>query len=194
MPSEYAPVIPEEVAVDFQQIKLCSRCHSAVDSNLVFLPDAEAIVCDGCRSQVSTFPARQPPPAPSNSFSAFEPPDLTQIIPHSTRLSAYDSVESVLDSPSVSESNNYHWYSPVVPSPSYISKPATVTASHIPPRHSIHSDVRSRSFISPSPLTDITRLRVRSQGNHCLYPGAVFQGTQKSGRSSYDVNVTIVVR
>lgn len=46
---------------------------------------------------------------------------------------------------------------------------------------------------SPDPLSDITRLRVRSQGHHCLYPGATFQGTQKSGRNSYDVNVTIVV-
>lgn len=46
----------------------------------------------------------------------------------------------------------------------------------------------------PDPLVDITRLRVRSQGHHCLYPGASFQGTQKSGRNSYDVNVTIVVR
>ncbi|KAI8998661.1 vacuolar import and degradation protein-domain-containing protein [Trametes punicea] len=44
----------------------------------------------------------------------------------------------------------------------------------------------------PDPLLDITRLRVRSQGHHCLYPGATFQGTQKSGRNSYDVNVTIV--
>jgi len=33
---------------------------------------------------------------------------------------------------------------------------------------------------------------VRSQGHHCLFPGATFQGTQKSGRNSYDVNVTIV--
>lgn len=46
---------------------------------------------------------------------------------------------------------------------------------------------------SPDPLVDISRLRVRSQGHHCLYPGATFQGTQRSGRNSYDVNVTIVV-
>ena len=46
----------------------------------------------------------------------------------------------------------------------------------------------------PDPSTDITRLRVRAQRHHCLYPGATFQGTQKSGRNSYDVNVTIVVR
>lgn len=45
----------------------------------------------------------------------------------------------------------------------------------------------------PDPLADITRLRVRSKGHRCLFPGAVFQGSQKSGRSSYDVTVTIVV-
>ncbi|EGN93319.1 hypothetical protein SERLA73DRAFT_64429 [Serpula lacrymans var. lacrymans S7.3] len=45
---------------------------------------------------------------------------------------------------------------------------------------------------SPDPLVDITHIRVRSKGHHCLYPGASFQGTQKSGRNSYDVNVTIV--
>lgn len=50
------------------------------------------------------------------------------------------------------------------------------------------------SSYAPDPLADITRLRVRSQGHHCLYPGATFKGTQKSGRNSYDVNVTIVVR
>lgn len=59
----------------------------------------------------------------------------------------------------------------------------TGTPSH-PPRTS-HS--------SPDPLIDITHIRVRSQGHHCLHPGAVFQGTQKSGRNSYDVTVNIVV-
>ncbi|KAI0950398.1 hypothetical protein AcV7_008875 [Taiwanofungus camphoratus] len=51
---------------------------------------------------------------------------------------------------------------------------------------------RANTVSSLDPLVDITRLRVRSQGHHCLYPGATFQGTQKSGRNSYDVNVTIV--
>ena len=56
------------------------------------------------------------------------------------------------------------------------------------------SSYRSRPpSCSADPLIDITRIRVRSQGHHCLYPGASFQGTQKSGRHSYDVNVTIVV-
>jgi len=41
-------------------------------------------------------------------------------------------------------------------------------------------------------MVDITRLRVRTSTHHCLYPGATFVGTQKSGRSSYDVAVTVV--
>jgi len=59
-----------------------------------------------------------------------------------------------------------------------------VASSHLKPRTIAAS--------SPDPLVDITRIRVRSRGHHCLYPGASFQGTQKSGRNSYDVNVTIV--
>lgn len=51
----------------------------------------------------------------------------------------------------------------------------------------------SQAVSCPDPLVDITRIRIRSRGHHCLYPGASFQGTQKSGRNSYDVNVTIVV-
>jgi hypothetical protein len=46
---------------------------------------------------------------------------------------------------------------------------------------------------TPNPYVDITRVRMRSQVHHCLYPGATFQGTQKSGRNSYDVTVSIVV-
>lgn len=44
----------------------------------------------------------------------------------------------------------------------------------------------------PDPLADISRIRVRSKGHKCLYPGARFEGTQKSGRNSYEVNVSIV--
>jgi hypothetical protein len=65
--------------------------------------------------------------------------------------------------------------------------------------HSVSPSVRSsdtplQHSPTPDPTVDMTRLRVRSQGHHCLYPGATFQGTQKSGRNSYDVTVSIVVR
>jgi len=44
----------------------------------------------------------------------------------------------------------------------------------------------------PSPYADITRLRVSSTGRGALYPGSIFNGSQKSGQCSYDVNVTLV--
>jgi glucose-induced degradation protein 4 len=68
-------------------------------------------------------------------------------------------------------------HSPVTPTP-------WASSSRV---HSAHAAAH------PDPLVDITRLRVPSQGHHCLYPGAIFKGTQKSGRNSYDVSVTIVV-
>ncbi len=71
--------------------------------------------------------------------------------------------------------------------------------SAVSPTHSVSPSVRSSDTLlqhspTPDPSVDITRIRVRSQGHHCLYPGATFQGTQKSGRNSYDVTVSIVVR
>lgn len=47
--------------------------------------------------------------------------------------------------------------------------------------------------LAPNPMVDITRIRLQSHIHHCLRPGAQFKGFQKSGRNSYDVNVTIVV-
>ncbi|TXT16087.1 hypothetical protein VHUM_00590 [Vanrija humicola] len=45
---------------------------------------------------------------------------------------------------------------------------------------------------APNPLLDVTRLRVPSSTYGCLYPGSKFHGTQSSGRSEYEVDVTIV--
>ncbi|KAN0077065.1 Vacuolar import and degradation domain containing protein [Tylopilus felleus] len=74
--------------------------------------------------------------------------------------------------------------SPPISSPQQRSSPDAVARGR--------SQRSSVSTTVPDPTTDITRLRVRAQRHHCLYPGATFQGTQKSGRNSYDVNVTIV--
>lgn len=190
MPSYNA--IPEEGPVDLQQqqVKHCSQCQQSVDTDFIFLPDAGGIVCAGCQSQFfATFPSRQLPPARPPALSpAIELP-ATPTSP--VRLGSFHQVDPEPHSsiPLVSESNSFHCCSPV------LSYPTKHTSLDLPPRHFSQSNSHSESrFITPSPLTDITRLRVRSLGNHCLYPGAVFQGTQKSGRSSYDVNVTIVVR
>ncbi|KDN48892.1 hypothetical protein K437DRAFT_222453 [Tilletiaria anomala UBC 951] len=44
----------------------------------------------------------------------------------------------------------------------------------------------------PDPLPELSRKRLPPQGIGCLYPGALFTGTQRSGRSTYDVSVRIV--
>ncbi|PFH54196.1 hypothetical protein AMATHDRAFT_135279 [Amanita thiersii Skay4041] len=50
----------------------------------------------------------------------------------------------------------------------------------------------NNTTLLPDPWIDITQIRMRTSNHHCLYPGATFSGTQKSGRSSYDVTVTVV--
>jgi hypothetical protein len=63
---------------------------------------------------------------------------------------------------------------------------------HSPKPHE-RPPVAGNASSTPDPLSDVTRIRMRTRANRCLYPGATFQGTQKSGRNSYDVTVTIVV-
>lgn len=44
-----------------------------------------------------------------------------------------------------------------------------------------------------NPVLDVTRTRMSNLGRGALYPGAVFKGTQTSGRSAYDVEVRFIV-
>ena len=91
----------------------------------------------------------------------------------------------------------HHQYPQRNPSPVSISP----TFHHIPQTYSStgetssprHNNDHDHDDGYPDAFVDITRLRVRSRGYKCLQPGATFKGTQKSGRNSYDVNVTIVV-
>ncbi|CBQ67610.1 conserved hypothetical protein [Sporisorium reilianum SRZ2] len=53
-------------------------------------------------------------------------------------------------------------------------------------------DVRWFDPYKPDPLAELSRLRHPPKGRGCLYPGATFNGTQKSGRNSYDVTVRVV--
>lgn len=71
---------------------------------------------------------------------------------------------------------------------------ASTSVRHLSPVSATRRHQSQESHLHDAdPLVDITRLRVRSNGYRSLYPGATFQGTQKSGRNSYDVTVTIVV-
>ena len=187
MPSEYNTLvlIPEQpLQEQQQQIKLCLNCHKPlIESALVYPDNVQFSVCSGCQ-----FLSRGPLPTPQfcidvgNDSSRLPEPLST------TRR------DRSFDTDTQDSERQYHGVQ-ITPS-SYVSahtqfaaKNATSAIIH----HTTSHNPRSLSAAS-SPLTDITRLRVRSQPHHCLYPGSTFQGTQKSGRNSYDVTVTIVVR
>ncbi|KZV73457.1 hypothetical protein PENSPDRAFT_574665 [Peniophora sp. CONT] len=83
--------------------------------------------------------------------------------------------------------------SPVASSSSpiaYLASP--LSPSQYSPVHEKRPAHTTNTPPAPDPFVDISRLRIRQQAHHCLYPGSTFEGTQKSGRNSYEVKVTIV--
>lgn len=197
------------------QAKECPTCHATLlePATSLFLSETGTVVCLGCRgrtavSLISTQDVRQyridldtsypvrplahelPIPQSTRRYQDIPPADFESIVSSSP---ASLILESSISYPGSSS-----------PSPPYSKKSSNAHCNIIPqtlPHHQNSFVARSyeitrhqsTSYSSPDPLSDITRLRIRSRGHHCLYPGAAFQGTQKSGRNSYDVNVTIVV-
>jgi hypothetical protein len=209
MPSEFSASIDEQPYPDNQQsqVKLCSRCQRPVDpTNSVFLPGAEAIVCASCQPSFSPINAQRRQVS-ARPFADIEATFSNLSSPGCPEDQVYQDTDMILAT--VPESD-HDFFSVIQASSSSYPKPQSFSShsdestytlhnsSNFPSHSSqpsiVHTRTLERSSRNPSPLTDITRLRVRSQGHHCLYPGAIFQGTQKSGRNSYDVNVTIVVR
>lgn len=206
MPSEQ-PAVPE-LALDIvptAQVKVCSSCHSTLP---FILSPAEPLVCALCRERSVDTPTQRQLRIDQDPSHALRPSVVhdNTTIPNSRRpqqdLVTYD------NSPT-SSSDSYH--SSSIPSASYSKKPVLSNiqcniSSVSPQHHSTHfppafpyettpaqQPQRQQPQMPADPLTDVTRLRIRSPTHHCLYPGATYQGTQKSGRNSYDVNVTIVV-
>ncbi|KAF9013991.1 vacuolar import and degradation protein-domain-containing protein [Cyathus striatus] len=201
-----------------QQVKLCPNCHSALQQLPFLLPLFSPVFCPVCCNHVLPSPTSPAHPQqdscplridlglPVSSRLSFphDPPST----PLSTRRPNPPNLFDSLPHPSFSSPppEPPHAYPPL--SSPHPSKPPqlNIQATHIPPpvlpqqqlshlpSQSSPSSVSSsrKSNLYPDPLADITGLRVRPRVHHCLYPGASFQGTQKSGRNSYDVNVTIV--
>ncbi|TFK42409.1 vacuolar import and degradation protein-domain-containing protein [Crucibulum laeve] len=191
------------------QVKVCSACNFPLqDPAPSPFPTLDHLVCTRC-SNPNLNSYRTAHLLPDNRpFRTIEdecirqPPHEAEslLVARRAQLPAFDSP------PTLPSPDAIHPYLQVVSQP---ARPALSVHTHghsalIPQPHTHQSQQISHaqsskpvrrsvsSVSSPDPLTDITRLRVRSQGHHCLYPGATFQGTQKSGRNSYDVNVTIV--
>ncbi|KAL0581527.1 hypothetical protein V5O48_000456 [Marasmius crinis-equi] len=212
MPSEYTrgEVPPPDNLQS--QVKLCAQCHRSIDHGArAFIPAAEAILCAGCQNQ-NRVPALQRSPLIQHSSLVDTEPRTTQQygefpLRDGTIRRAFETnvglAPIVSNTEFTSQSESLYRERDSIPSsypPKTSLSPVNVTAHPIvaqPPSALISSTTtyqrrNNRANLTPSPLTDITRLRVRSQAHHSLYPGATFQGTQKSGRNSYEVTVTIV--
>lgn len=202
------------------QVKVCTTCHSLVESPAVPSPPDSATVCARCREHNA-----------SSRNAIYLPEGHVHCIDHDVPMSrqmptlspeAFATRRSRLEVPvhqadvimealrpdsdhQVVQSQPTH--SPIFGHKhalqSQLSIQTDVTPNRVDsfPVHSApvsHQANNSRRLDRRSsildPLADITRIRMRSRTHRCLYPGATFQGTQKSGRNSYDVNVTIVVR
>ena len=213
MPSEHkSPLYADQYQQEQLQgqAKECPTCHTILEPATSL---SGTVLCLACRertvSLISTqdvrqhridhdtaYPVRQlahelPIPQSTRRFQPIVPADFDSVVSSSPTSSVESSISSYSGS--------------LPPSPTYSKKSFNIQCNSVPqatlPRHQnsfvAHSYETTRhqptSCLSPDPLSDLTRLRIRSRGHNCLYPGATFQGTQKSGRNSYDVNVTIVV-
>jgi len=184
MPS-HNPVFAEQVPPQEQplpQTKVCPACQSPL------IPDGT--VCTRCR-----WWSRAPPNPTVVQTSLHEGANSVQNTTLAPEPFVYDDDDIRADSAYQTTHSTY------------LTKPTASTFPSPIPSPPLSSDHISSSFVrhdttprdhphtptSPDPRTDITRMRIRPQAHYCLYPGAIFQGTQKSGRNSYDVTVTIVV-
>lgn len=193
MPSEHCvlqDVAYVEQAPPPAQVKVCSSCQCQLSPESINLVHTEvAIVCITCRERICArrsleFPERQKEDDVLQ-VEDFGLPVVDCDVPLSFRAPTPPPAAPSFSHSSVSPSSPI----PIPHHHQHVSPPATPSASP----DSSHSIPPPPSISLADPHADITRLRVRSHGQDCLFPGAQFSGTQKSGRSSYEVSVTIVV-
>ena len=198
------------------QVKLCSSCRSPLTQDLDatsahFFSDPDLndlMMCYPCKEHYLLQILQQ---------QAHEPASYHDAVDESHRLHQH-SAHAVNNPPPITETPPSVQPPPLfppLPSPSKVQHEALIPSapskraklaivvsdglrSTVSPTPSVPPSIRSdvsplQHSPIPDPYIDITRIRMRSQGHHCLYPGATFQGTQKSGRNSYDVTVSIVV-
>lgn len=207
MPSEYPNIVTDghyQQRHESVQLKACTICHTLLDTTVLSVPRMETSVCAACL---------QPPDHVSS-------PSDTRYLRIDIDLTMADGTGTAVEDDRVHLPRGS--YQSAAPEPLSIAIPkvrkspiplksASLPASafnkpfsSILPSQTNSHPTSSTTIVSPStstvrppyssPHTDITRLRVKHQNHHCLYPGSTFSGTQKSGKNSYEVNVTIVVR
>ncbi|KIL69904.1 hypothetical protein M378DRAFT_184273 [Amanita muscaria Koide BX008] len=200
------------------QLAVCAKCQSTlpVISPSILVSGAVNVVCTGCRELLLLSPRDQfgpidvregrivlnPAPTriqnrdiaqtqntryPPESDDGPMPADTNgHRIPDSGHFTSDSTSKSSTPSRKPTLTCNTNSVLPVAPLPSHNSTPHHTSTTTLESRR------QNNKCSIHAPLADITRLRVRPSSHHCLYPGATFVGTQKSGRSSYDVTVTVV--
>lgn len=131
-------------------------------------------------------PLEPPPASPAPLPSITVPTALPRIEPSLELSKPYNAPIYRLEDPPVSPTTTN-----LIPHSSHSSLSSLCQPHSREPQEK--PSITQVTVSTPDPLADITRIRMRTRANHCLYPGATFEGTQKSGRNSYDVTVTIVV-
>lgn len=166
-PRDSAVVIDLASVARLRSPTRCRRSSSTTESS-----NEHAPVAPDASPSSSSEPLPDPSaPAPEVSASSSCP---AQAIPVPQRVP-----EPVLQAKSLPAARTSPWAT--------VSKPAAVNPAPAPtPSPPIPTD------IAPNPLLDVGRARVRSESRGCLYPGSVFKGTQRSGRSAYDVEIRLV--
>ncbi|KAL1742379.1 vacuolar import and degradation protein-domain-containing protein [Schizophyllum fasciatum] len=215
------PPAPADAPADHRappaQVKTCTSCNCAL-ADPAAAPGADAPVCGRCREHARardhrTQPAQQTPPPDCRQLHhvvpdspVFPPAQPAAIVqPRATDYEQHD-----YDAAPHPEADRQPFRAGF-PAQGALAQDGRHDGAQAPRHHQKVAQLRintpapappERSAVSPrrppaaaavcDPLVDITYLRVRPQAHHCLYPGATFSGTQKSGRNSYDVNVTIM--
>ena len=208
MPAHPLLVVHDPLPLDqpSQAQPVCAKCLSTLDTP--GLPGQGAFVCPACREHLLSSP-RDPILASDTRIDlapTFPRPQSrdNSLVPSTRPLADPDDLvllgdaisQRILDGirPSdPSKSVRKPTLSCITNNVSALAPPPTHSSAHHP-TPSTAIDSRRQKCTILDPMVDITRLRVRTSSHHCLYPGATFVGTQKSGRSSYDVAVTVVVR
>ncbi|BEI86057.1 hypothetical protein CcaverHIS002_0603440 [Cutaneotrichosporon cavernicola] len=148
-------------------------------SRLRLSPRQHAVVIDLAAAS-RLLPCRSPSPSsalpvssPSSSTGALpeSPPTNLPSLPESTVVRTGTPKDAQKNLPRTSS-----WAT--APTPASPTSPALASAPS--------------TYTGPNPLLDVGRGRARSDPRGCLYPGAVFKGTQRSGRSAYDVEIRLV--
>ncbi|KAG6814512.1 hypothetical protein H0H92_000037 [Tricholoma furcatifolium] len=183
--------------------KVCASCQSSLIDQL---SSTDGPLCTSCKER-SRLDSRTYCVDPSSPFSLSSSFNVSNIFHDSRQIPKpqFLNEEMIVDAQAPT-SRSCHATSCITNSSSY-TNPKQLTTLTIPcntidsisstspvqNRAQPHTSSRQAQAAQyPDPLTDITRLRVRSNGSDCLYPGATFRGVQKSGRNNYDVDVTIV--